>query len=288
MRGYLYILSNRAMPNLLKIGYTTRTVEERIRELSTTGVPGLFSAEFYCEVDNAPGLEKAIHSRLSSHRYDKEFFRCNVELAVRVSKETLLEQGYSLFGSGGRSSHAYITDQEKTAIQIAENALRQQEAERRKQEIAVKNEKERQNKNAQDLEQRFMQLAPLVNKIIKDNKTEITAIREIASFVMLFTIVGMSLADKLNPTALNDGIDMGKKLSSADILKLRNFFDVMEALRSLNLWSEAAQKYYENTQDKDNCLIKSHCCGMSYQYGRYDLTDQAAGLFHGLGMIEKN
>jgi hypothetical protein len=277
MRGYLYIFSNRAMPNLLKVGYTTRTVEERIRELSTTGVPGVFVAEFYCEIDNAPGLEKAVHSRLSSHRYDKEFFRCNVELAVRVSKETLLEKGYSVFDSGGRSSHAYITDQEKAAIKAAENALRQKEAERRKQEIAEKNEKEKQKKNAQDLEQRFMQLAPLVNKIIKDNRTEVTAIRGIASFLMLLTIVGMSLADKLDPPAYDDGVNISKKLSSSDILTVRKLFDVMQELRSQNLWSETARRYDENTKGKGNFLI-------CFEYGRYNLSSWAQGVFHGLGM----
>lgn len=277
MRGHLYILSNRAMPNLLKVGYTTRTLEERIRELSTTGVPGIFVAEFYCEVDNAPVLEKAVHSRLSSHRYGKEFFRCNVELAVRVSKEILLENGYSVFRSGGRSSHAYITDQEKTAIKTAENALRQKEEERRKQEIAAKNEEEKKKKKAQDLEQRFMQLAPLVNKILKDNRTEITAIREVASWVMALTVVGAFLVDKLAPTPYNNGIDMAKRLSSSDMLKLREFFGVMQELRSKNLWSETASKYVKNTERKDNVLI-------GFEYGGYDLSSLAQGVFHGLGM----
>jgi hypothetical protein len=53
MRGYLYILSNNAMPNLFKIGFTTRTITERIRELSSTGVPvithpQIWSADFGC------------------------------------------------------------------------------------------------------------------------------------------------------------------------------------------------------------------------------------------------
>jgi T5orf172 domain len=46
MRGYLYILSNSAMPNLFKIGFTTRTIKERIQELPSTGVPGVFEVDF--------------------------------------------------------------------------------------------------------------------------------------------------------------------------------------------------------------------------------------------------
>jgi len=277
MRGYLYILSNRAMPNLLKVGYTTRTLEERIRELSTTGVPGIFVAEFYCEVDNAPVLEKAVHSRLSSHRYDKEFFRCNVELAVRVSKEVLLENGYSVFRSGGRSSHAYITDQEKTEIKAAENAVRQKEEERRKQEIAARNEEEKKKKKAQDLEQLFMHLASLANDILKDNCTKSSTIKEIAGWVLALTVVGILLDDKINPTPYNDGINMAKRLSSSDILKLREFFGVMQELQSKKLWSETASKYAKNTKPKDNFII-------GFGYGCYDLSSLAQGVFRGLGM----
>jgi hypothetical protein len=33
--GFIYILTNKAFPELLKIGYTLRTVEERVQELSS-------------------------------------------------------------------------------------------------------------------------------------------------------------------------------------------------------------------------------------------------------------
>src|SRR2546426_6574269 len=49
VNGYIYLLSNRMMSaNLLKIGFTMRSVEERIAELNAeTGVPAPFHLEAY-------------------------------------------------------------------------------------------------------------------------------------------------------------------------------------------------------------------------------------------------
>src|SRR5581483_11866894 len=45
--GYVYVLSNATMPGLLKIGKTTRSSDERARELSrSTSVPSRFVVEY--------------------------------------------------------------------------------------------------------------------------------------------------------------------------------------------------------------------------------------------------
>src|SRR5437667_5955882 len=43
--GFIYILSNPAMPDLVKIGATCGPVEKRAAELATTGVPEVFKIE---------------------------------------------------------------------------------------------------------------------------------------------------------------------------------------------------------------------------------------------------
>ena len=44
--GIVYVLSNRAMPGLVKIGMTTRhELDARLKELYTTGVPVPFDVE---------------------------------------------------------------------------------------------------------------------------------------------------------------------------------------------------------------------------------------------------
>jgi len=75
MRGLLYILGNKAMPKLLEIGYTTRSIKERLLELSHTGVPIAFELEFFVEVTHAFDLEQLLHEKLHRSRFAEEFSR---------------------------------------------------------------------------------------------------------------------------------------------------------------------------------------------------------------------
>jgi len=49
--GIVYVLSNEAMPGLIKIGLTKRDeLEARLNELYSTGVPLPFTCEYACRV----------------------------------------------------------------------------------------------------------------------------------------------------------------------------------------------------------------------------------------------
>ena len=50
--GFVYVLSNKAMPGLLKIGHTTRNSGIRKEELYTTGVPIKFEVEISLGLTN--------------------------------------------------------------------------------------------------------------------------------------------------------------------------------------------------------------------------------------------
>ena len=55
----VYVLSNEAMPGLVKIGKTTQnSVDNRISQLYTTGVPFPFKCEFAVEVEDCHSVEK--------------------------------------------------------------------------------------------------------------------------------------------------------------------------------------------------------------------------------------
>jgi T5orf172 domain len=57
--GYVYILSTRTNPELLKIGYTERTAEQRAGEInSATGVAEPYGVRAVWTVRNAPQMEK--------------------------------------------------------------------------------------------------------------------------------------------------------------------------------------------------------------------------------------
>lgn len=87
--GYIYCLTNEAMPGLVKIGemHTEgRTPEDRIRELYTTGVPLPFFIEFAKKVQNPVEAEGRIHAFLNDKRLNprREFFKTSPEVVSKL------------------------------------------------------------------------------------------------------------------------------------------------------------------------------------------------------------
>lgn len=83
--GYVYILMNLSMPDLVKIGLTTRTLDERLSELSgATGVPTPFILIYRRFFENCLVAENQIHSLLSNYRLsnNREFFKIPVHEAI--------------------------------------------------------------------------------------------------------------------------------------------------------------------------------------------------------------
>lgn len=85
-RGYVYILTNEAMPGLVKIGMTTRSVEQRVHELNTTGIPFPFDIydSFVCP--KCDEVEQEVHKALAECRVNdgREFFLCDPDFARNV------------------------------------------------------------------------------------------------------------------------------------------------------------------------------------------------------------
>jgi chromatin remodeling complex protein RSC6 len=83
-RGYVYVLINSLMPDVLKIGMTTLNPNERARQLRTTGVPVHFSVAYSEEFLDCEDAEKSIHDELKIYRTtdDREFFHCSLKIAI--------------------------------------------------------------------------------------------------------------------------------------------------------------------------------------------------------------
>lgn len=81
-KGIVYILTNPSFKeDELKIGKTTRQVEERIKELSKpSGVPNPFRLAHYQEFDDCDVVEKLMHDFFKEKRInnDREFFKVNL------------------------------------------------------------------------------------------------------------------------------------------------------------------------------------------------------------------
>lgn len=80
----VYILTNEAMPNLVKIGKTTRSdVKMRMNELYSSGVPFQFECAYAVEVDDCSTVEKVLHVAFNPKR---EFFSIDPEQAIAILK----------------------------------------------------------------------------------------------------------------------------------------------------------------------------------------------------------
>lgn len=80
--GWVYVLGNQYLAeNIYKIGLTTGSIERRMRQLYTTGVPGQFDcihADWFSDCHNA---ESFIHNWLSEYRIEegREFFQADLK-----------------------------------------------------------------------------------------------------------------------------------------------------------------------------------------------------------------
>lgn len=100
--GSVYILSNPEYPNLVKIGQTGRTAQERADELSAhTGVPTPFSVEYEFRVPDPEDVEQTVHDALSEHSVNpnREFF----EVSVATARHTIEQVTGASAGRPGRS-----------------------------------------------------------------------------------------------------------------------------------------------------------------------------------------
>jgi len=99
--GYVYIMTNPAMPGLVKIGSTTLTPDERARQLSSnTGVPRPFQVVAFRLFDDELRAERELQAGLVGYRLKssrREFYEVDVEQA----REALLRLS---IGKDGQST----------------------------------------------------------------------------------------------------------------------------------------------------------------------------------------
>lgn len=87
--GIVYVLSNEAMPGLVKIGRTSRfDLQARMDELYTTSVPVPFNCEYACRVKDFQAVENALHQAFSTDRVNpsREFFKTTPERIIPLLK----------------------------------------------------------------------------------------------------------------------------------------------------------------------------------------------------------
>lgn len=91
---WIYVLSTREQPNILKIGMTRRSVIQRVKEINAaTGMLFPISARAVYRVTDAALAEKLIFQLLQHHRVrsDREFFMVDFVQAAKSIEDCLIK-----------------------------------------------------------------------------------------------------------------------------------------------------------------------------------------------------
>jgi len=141
MKGWVYIITNKAMPGLVKIGYSSKDPDLRAAELNHTGAPFPYLVDYEALVHEPFSIEQRTHKALShlhkGERYKKgvgiEWFNCSVEEAISAIKiaagDDLITEEYKC-ADRAKAEEMYlqkaIKDEEDKARELAETALERQ------------------------------------------------------------------------------------------------------------------------------------------------------------------
>ncbi len=84
--GIVYVLTNPAMPGMVKIGKTSRGMSTRLTEFYSTGVPLPFECAYAARVEDESKVERAFHQAFGPYRINprREFFDIEPEQAIAL------------------------------------------------------------------------------------------------------------------------------------------------------------------------------------------------------------
>ena len=96
VRGWVYVLTNKAMPGLVKVGYSTKDPSLRALELEGTGLPHAFEVAYDVLVIEPRDVEQQVHQDLKVHHAAKEFFRIDLDKAIQSIRAVISSQGKTI------------------------------------------------------------------------------------------------------------------------------------------------------------------------------------------------
>ncbi|MDO9212471.1 MAG: DUF1566 domain-containing protein [Methylococcales bacterium] len=82
MKGWVYIITTKSMPHLIKVGFSTKDPETRALELNNTGNPYSYKVEYDVLVNDPRNIEQTTHRLLKNYHENKEWFNCSIETAI--------------------------------------------------------------------------------------------------------------------------------------------------------------------------------------------------------------
>ena len=153
MKGWVYVITNQAMPGLVKVGYSTKDPELRAGELNHTGSPHAYLVEYELLIDETDKVEQGTHRFLSSKREAKEWFRCSPEEAIVAIKQ--IAGSGAIFETYNRADREKAQALHQQQLRKKADQLKQQQAEQEIENRFVAGESAIRQKYQQHFDARF-------------------------------------------------------------------------------------------------------------------------------------
>jgi hypothetical protein len=147
MAGFIYIMSNPAFPNLIKIGKSKKDpTTDRVNELNQTGVPEPFKVEYYAFVEDEDYIEKLLHHKFIENRPNKnrEFFSLECVTAIDAVRKLLLDMAAIKY-----EEVFFVTKEQLELERRKRLQIEQDEIKRRKYEQIITKQKAEEQKRSQ-------------------------------------------------------------------------------------------------------------------------------------------
>ena len=91
MKGWVYVITNKGLIDLVKVGFTTKVPDYRAEDLSKAGHPYPCVVEYEVLINEPRQIEQKVHKALAEKWESKEWFRCSIEEAIAAIKQVVGE-----------------------------------------------------------------------------------------------------------------------------------------------------------------------------------------------------
>ncbi|MBF0259852.1 MAG: GIY-YIG nuclease family protein [Desulfamplus sp.] len=144
MKGWVYIITNKAMPDILKVGFTMKDPEIRAGELNHTGTPHPYKVEYHILIENPQAIEQKVHRQLYGKREGKEWFKCPIGDAI-ASIKTVAGAGVLLETYSNEKNKEIKKEEPKVDWKATEERINRERRERLKLQNRIDEEKKRES-----------------------------------------------------------------------------------------------------------------------------------------------
>lgn len=245
MRGWVYVIRNKAIIGLVKIGFTTKDPILRAKEFNGTGVPFDFEVVFDALVDSPRDVEQSVHKSLAIYREGKEWFRCEVEVAVnqiRNNAQHIYQEKFHKLDEGSASFVGHKSSQTNNTLETNQATTQDEQIEissakaKAMLRLAKNYADETAESNLGDADKRLLKFVSL--QLAELDRKTVTTFQELGSIYDDMEKVRYSLdpfEQEYSWTLISTAIEICDEIFSGDLeitQRVQSFIDSCDEIRS--------------------------------------------------------